>query len=237
MSKLSLVSLFLLLGSACSGGAESACFTSEDWIAQNTCGRLSGLGSLQADTVFLAEVQRQQSFWNVPSGVFVIDDCKGKNAFAFADKTEIGFGRSLFLSSFTSDGKNPLFDGMLAHEWGHRIQFDVLKSFPDPEDTRPGAATPYELESDAWSGFYLLRSKFYDIEKLTAYVDNLSAMMESDFSSPDFHGTAGERTTMALFGMDLAQRDIDSGVSSSYEQLHEEIWAEMERLSIIKVER
>ncbi|ANH83416.1 hypothetical protein A8C56_22690 [Niabella ginsenosidivorans] len=173
---------------------------------------------------FLAqEVSIQRNFWNqVPATVSLLFEPSDayRNAYALANGN-IYFGYYLFyymvnrFSVISPNEVSPLpVDGVLAHEWGHEVQF------------RLGWAnyannTERELEADFFSGYYMGLEKQWYWKQIQTYYTAIYSSGDYAFSSPNHHGTPGQRLNAAYTGLTTAVYEINNNVHYSYNQLHD----------------
>lgn len=96
---------------------------------------------------------------------------------------------------------------ILAHEFGHHIQFELGIMAPDTPET--AEATRYmELQADAYSAYYLShpRGESMQIKRVTQFLQVFHSIGDCAFSSPGHHGTPLQRERAAAWAYQL-QRD------------------------------
>lgn len=157
------------------------------------------------------ELQYLKNFFTVRPGFFMLHEGEHGNAFATSETLgghafphgTVVFGLTLIQEEYKAAGPMGRFDhamaAIMAHEWGHILQFRKLKSQP------PGKAM--ELQADALAGWYMgVRSV-----QLSAYgsmVDIQTAMKsmfnkgDYAFNDPKHHGTPHERLKMFQMGLE-----------------------------------
>jgi hypothetical protein len=181
------------------------------------CGHLSTLGNAAEDATFTSEVQYQGGFWGgVPAIVYVFNECSPamKNAIATPDRS-INFGYYLFRSLIGQYPDGLPIAGVLAHEWGHQVQFAYGWMNPNQSTVRPT-----ELEADAFSGYYMGLGKQFAWSFINSYFSAVYSFGEYNFNSPMHHGTPQERLAAARLGFDTAVSAASLGRPLSYAQLH-----------------
>lgn len=180
----------------------------------------SGYGSVGAtfydnyyDQKFSEEVFIQSNFFSgISANVFVLYEpsTSHKNAYA-APTGEILFGYHMFFYTIANYGELAA-AGVLAHEWGHRVQQTLFGSLPNPQA---------ELEADAFSGFYMGLGKLWDWNQIRGYFANVYATGDYNFNDPNHHGTHDQRLAAAYLGLSTAINISQSGNPMTYHQLHD----------------
>lgn len=87
---------------------------------------------------------------------------------------------------------------ILAHEFGHLVQFQMGNNMPSTKLK--------ELQADALSGWYMARRKYFVPTDLVEALDGFFRMGDTNFRSPGHHGTPNERRAAIKWGMDNATR-------------------------------
>jgi hypothetical protein len=223
-----IVLLLLAAGIACNGlgnGASSdgssnmvfaGCYAPNATTNNVDCGLANSLGDANSDSTFRDEVANQSYFWSgIPATVFPWNDCKGANALSLPSG-DILYGVGLFqqlVQAYGGDGA-PI-SGVLAHEWGHQIQF-TYGWFTSNEPT----SRPIELEADAFSGFYMALGESYSWGSIDNYFSAVTSFGDYNFNNPSHHGTPEERLAAAQLGFQTAYDAIMTGTPLSYDDLH-----------------
>lgn len=181
------------------------------------CGLLASLGSAAADAAMSQEVAIERSFWSdIPvRDVAVMNDCDptSKNARADPITRDIYLGYYMFHTLVNQFGNSLPAAGVLAHEWGHQVQF-AFRWYSDP-------VRPMELEADAFSGYYMALRKGWAWSYMSSYFQAVYSFGDTNFNAPDHHGTPQERLAMARVGFDTAVHASTMGRPFSYFELHE----------------
>ena len=195
------------------------------------CGILPSLGSPQADFELSGEVIIERSFWSgIPArNVSVLNDCDvmSRNAKADPITRDIYYGYYMYNSLVGQFGTSLPAAGILAHEWGHLVQFN-FQWFSDP-------ARPMELEADAFSGYYMALAKGWAWSYMTTYFQAVYAFGDTNFSSPGHHGTPQERLAMARVGFDTANQAAFLGRPLTYPELHQIFYQSISRPGLATV--
>jgi hypothetical protein len=208
-------------GGGTSSSALFECYTPGD--ASNGggaigCGVLNSFGDMTADSFFYNEVQNQTAFWNgIPATPLILNDCNGPNAFSLPDG-HILYGINLFQLLATAYGEDPApLSGVLAHEWGHQVQFAG-----DWMTSNEPTAEPIELEADAFSGYYMaLGPDNYPWTSISNYFSAVSSEGDYDFNNPSHHGTPAQRLAAAQLGFQTAVQAAQTNTQFSYSDLHQ----------------
>ena len=199
----------LLTMAGCNGNRAGA-----SWGEISSYSPLAGFGDAQADASFWAEVAAQRSFWgnSVPADVYIIRDGPGiaANAFAFSSGW-IGFGYYFYHQHVAQHGQLAI-DGTLAHEWGHRAQ--LVHGWPTTNPT-------FELEADAFSGYYVALAKQRSWGVIQGYYQHFASIGDRNFNSPEHHGTPRQRMAAGYLGVQAGVQAIQRGQAFTYEQLHQ----------------
>lgn len=121
------------------------------------------------------------------------------NAISYSNG-RIYFGEGIFRDAKSRDASNLINVMILAHEYGHQLQY----AYGLPSTTE-STARPNELEADGMAGYYLRRgygkSTFASIA--TAY-DFAYAIGDYSTTSPGHHGTPPQRKSAVRLGFLLA---------------------------------
>ena len=175
------------------------------------------LGNAVYDRKMREEVANQRRFFQgVPAEVVILDEKHVllRNAYANANG-KIYFGKNMFY--YTIRRYNELaVAGILAHEWGHRVQytFGFHKDLANPE---------LELEADAMSGYYMALNKGFEWAHIHGYFASTMSTGDYDVESPRHHGTPNQRVAAAYLGVQLAIESVNTDHAFTYEELHHRI--------------
>lgn len=177
----------------------------------------------QNNQFFTEEVGNQRNFWlGIPANVHVLYETSAdyKNAYATSEG-DILFGYQMFYYLVNSFSKlpntntlSPLpVDGVLAHEWGHRVQFTVgWTDYNKPSER--------ELEADFFSGYYMGLAKQWLWRQIKTYYSAIYASGDYYYNSPSHHGTPQQRLNAAYSGLTVAVYELNNNVHYTYAQLH-----------------
>jgi hypothetical protein len=161
------------------------------------------------------EVIIQRDFYNgIPATVCILYEpsADDKNAYATSDG-KILFGFYMFYYTVRVYGELPV-AGVLAHEWGHRVQYTYNWSeYYKPEQR--------ELEADAFSGYYMALAKQYAWSQIQSYYNNVYATGDYLFNDPSHHGTPDQRLQATYLGVTTAVSAMRNNTRYSYLQLHQ----------------
>lgn len=177
------------------------------------CGPVPSLGNAGLDQRFGQELQLQRAFWGVGEvSVVPFYECPGvRNALSIPGGV-ILIGWNLTSDTIERSGTELPVAGILAHEFGHQVQF--ANGFVD---LAQGSVRALELEADAFSGFYLGLAKSAPDRQLEAYLQVLFDAGDFEFNSPNHHGTPAERRAAGELGLQVADQ---GGENLSAAELH-----------------
>jgi hypothetical protein len=181
------------------------------------CGLANTFGNPTYDAAIQAETANQTVFWNgIPATVYPWNDCSGANAVSLPSG-DILYGVNLLQQLVASYGGDEApISGVLAHEWGHQIQFDN-GWFMSTEPT----SRPIELEADAFSGFYMALGENYSWTSIDDYFTAMASEGDYNFNDPNHHGTPEERLAAAQLGFQTAVEAVETQTQVSYAELHQ----------------
>lgn len=137
----------------------------------------------------------------------------------------IGDGLVKMLAEVGIDPK-VVWSSILAHEWGHQIQFlnDGLFVYPVPPFINtPESTRMTELEADFYTGYYLThkRGGTYNWKRVEAFLTAFFEIGDCSFASSGHHGTPIQRMQAAYQGYMLSRSEMKKGIISSPEDVHE----------------
>lgn len=190
------------------------------------CPRLTSVGDATIDRLFWAEASVQQSFWGVATVVHITAgaECEGSgNAFATADG-QVFFGKRLMLRQISQFSSMVPVHAILAHEFAHRLQFTFGWS---RADRSPATSRLIELEADGWSGFYARWVKNYSSSDFATHLQTLYGIGDTDYNSPEHHGTAIERKYLGLYGWAMADVASQEPQPPTWAALHDQLVREI----------
>lgn len=137
------------------------------------------------------------------------------NAFAYSEEgappeQQLGLGDKIVMGDGILEGMEAvgLGDvaprGILAHEYGHQVQFE-LGLFDDHAGDAE-ATRETELEADALAGYYLShpRGERLRHQRVDAFVRSFGEVGDCSFASDGHHGTPNQRSASAAWADDLA---------------------------------
>lgn len=185
---------------------ESTCsYVDGNWSSNsNLYTSLPSSGSTTGWNLLVTQNSTIASFWGrtAPTFRFVRDlvtPSSTFNAISYSNG-RIYFGEAIFKWAYNRDSSNLINVMILAHEYGHQLQY----AYGLPSVTE-STARPNELEADGFSGYYLRRgygkSTFASIA--TAY-DAAYAIGDYSTTSPNHHGTPPQRKSAVRLGFLLA---------------------------------
>jgi hypothetical protein len=163
-------------------------------------------GNSDLDRSISLELTHVAESFNVLPGFGFYDDSDSPNAFALDEdliantKGTVIFGKQLLSDELAHQSWGGLaIAGFIAHEFGHIFQYQ--SEFYQHLTQAQSTDRLLELHADYLAGYYLglkrLRSGEMDIK---AFLDSLYLSGDTDFNSPDHHGTPTEREQVMLAG-------------------------------------
>jgi predicted metalloprotease len=169
----------------------------------------------------LTEFNAQGNFWNIPGVSFAfLNDCNSPNALANPQDRSILFGTTMAAKLLRDFGNAiPLWQ-VLAHEWGHQIQFYLGDSWLNAP-----TVAPKELEADMFSGFYLLIAK--NTANLSSSISNAFALGDWEFNNPAHHGTPNQRGAAVLAGGRVALEYVSGSIPRTYPAIRQRFLQEL----------
>ncbi|WP_310556547.1 metalloprotease [Flavobacterium sp.] len=165
---------------------------------------LPNSGSTTGASLMTTQNSSIASFWgrSAPTFRFVRDlttPSSTFNAISYGNG-KIYFGEAIFKWAYNRDSSNLINVMILAHEYGHQLQY--IFGLPSVSES---TVRPNELEADGFAGYYLRRgygkSTFASIA--TAY-DAAFAIGDNNVTSPGHHGTPAQRRSAVRLGFLLA---------------------------------
>ena len=195
--------------------------------SQLGCGLISTFGDPLFDLRFTEEIGIQSAFWQgVPATVYAFDECSLQQANAIAmPNRSILMGYWLSRKIIIDTGSELPVAGVLAHEWGHQVQFQFGWAQPTEPTVRR-----IELEADMWSGFYMALAKGWTGNQLNSYFQTLFDIGDFNFHSRGHHGTPNQRLAAGVVGFDVGVQVFLSGQRLSYVDLHTIFTQEIDRI-------
>jgi len=178
-------------------------------------------GNAALDAAFMNEFNAQGNFWGLPGVSFAfLNDCNSPNALANPQDRSILFGTTMAAKLLRDFGNTiPLWQ-VLAHEWGHQIQFSLGESWL----SAPTVA-PKELEADMFSGFYLQIAK--NTSNLSSSIANAFALGDWEFNNPSHHGTPIQRGAASLAGGRVAIEYVSGSIPRTYPAIRQRFFQEL----------
>lgn len=177
----------------------------------------TSLGDPVYDRKMREEVQNQRKFFQgVPAEVVILNEQHRllRNAYA-SSSGKIYMGKYMFYHTVKNYNELAV-AGILAHEWGHRVQytFGFDKELSNPE---------LELEADAMSGYYMALNKGFEWNHIEGYFASTESTGDFAVESPQHHGTPNQRVAAAYLGVQLAIESVNTDHAFTYEELHHRI--------------
>lgn len=144
------------------------------------------------------------------------------NAFAYSEEGEapeaqLGIGDKIIMGDGILEGMDAIGlgdvapRGILAHEYGHHVQFELGLFDDHAGDAEATRLT--ELEADAFAGYYLSHPRGERLRhaRVDAFVRSFGEVGDCSFDSPGHHGTPNQRSASAKWADELANRKGPKG--------------------------
>ncbi|MEJ4090135.1 hypothetical protein [Galbibacter orientalis] len=124
---------------------------------------------------------------------------------------------------------NIVWTGILAHEWGHQIQFNNTWGYPTETGNIPEATRSTELEADFFAAYFMThkRGATFNWKRVEAFFDLFFNIGDCGFEADGHHGTPLQRMDAAHRGYLLAQTAQKKGHILSPEAVHNAFVAEL----------
>lgn len=192
------------------------------------CGQpQSTSGNLALDQAFGQEFYYQRSFWNLPSVSFAfLSDCDSPNAYANPSNMAVLFGTTLAFQTYSKYGTPlPLWQ-VLAHEFGHMMQFTYGASWLDA-----ATAAPRELEADMFSGFYLIYAKaFVSPAEMQTSLQQAFSIGDYAYNSQNHHGTPLQRMAAVVAGGGVANEYFSGAIPQNVNAIRQRFYQELRKI-------
>ncbi len=189
---------------------EKVCY----YVDQNWSSSAVLLTSLQnsTDTNFMnSQMTKIASLWgrSNPTLRFVNDPSNYNSTYnAISYSTgKIYYGYAIYYDA-KSKGGNIVNAMILAHEYGHQLQY--IFGLPSVYES---TARPNELEADGFAGYYLRRPNGYNqtsFTQIAAAYEFAQSIGDYQTNSPGHHGTPPQRRSAVRLGFLLGQYDLSA---------------------------
>ena len=130
--------------------------------------------------------------------------------------------------------KGVVWNGILAHEWAHHIQFNNLERwYPDgAADNEPEATRTTELEADFFASYYVSHAKgaTQNWQRTRQFLELFFNIGDCSFTSDGHHGTPLQRMEAARRGYNLAKRVQRNGKILSINQVHKRFLKQLPKI-------
>ncbi len=137
----------------------------------------------------------------------------------------VGDGIVSMLAETGLDAK-VVWSGILAHEWGHQIQFQNFGNweYPVPAfNNTPESTRMTELEADFLTAYYLThkRGGTYNWKRVEDVLASFFNIGDCGFESPGHHGTPNQRLEAARQGYLFASNQKKKGQIATAQSVHD----------------
>jgi hypothetical protein len=127
------------------------------------------------------------------------------NAISYSSK-KIYYGEAIYNTAKSKNPNNIVNAMVLAHEFGHQLQFTY--GLPS---VRESTARPNELEADGYAGYYLRKPTGWgatSFSEIAAAYDFAASIGDYATSNPGHHGTPPQRRSAVRLGFLLGQYNL-----------------------------
>ncbi|WP_417444375.1 hypothetical protein [Joostella sp.] len=212
-------------------GQHNASFENEDLLretlpflygpAANIDGLIADIRSINEESTFLIE----NPFVSFDGFAINIDNFFGKGQ---GDIIVISDGIVSVMAQTGIDA-DIVWTGILAHEWGHQIQFDNNWTYPVEEGNIPESTRSTELEADFFAAYYMThkRGATYNWKRVEGFFELFFNIGDCGFDADGHHGTPAQRMDAAQRGYDLAQGAQKKGHILTPQEVHEAFISEL----------
>ncbi|QCX38306.1 hypothetical protein FF125_07620 [Aureibaculum algae] len=161
---------------------------------------------------FVQDLFGTETYWNYNHPLFSF------NAFALSttnsfiqDRIVMGDGILMGYAAIGLDDVAP--QAILAHEFGHHIQFENGYFIDVAEEDQPEATRRTELMADAFAAYYLThkRGATMNWKRVEQFLEVFYNIGDCGFDNPGHHGTYEQRLAAAKWGRDLASNSWPKG--------------------------
>lgn len=162
-------------------------------------------GTNEIDTFCHREAKRLNQIFGVKPSLVFYDNSSAENALAtperFDDTNPDGtvlLGKALSRNLFDLNKNTARLSlvGVMAHEWGHLLQFK--NNFSDAWGVR------HELSADYLAGWYLMRTRPRIADKKDEIAKLFASLGNTNFQHRDFHGSPSQRSMTLLYGAQVS---------------------------------
>lgn len=181
------------------------------------CGFLLSFGDPGLDAYFRTEIGLQSQFWvGVPAQVYIFNECSysQRNAYSRPDRV-IMFGSYMGHYLIDNFGVDLPVAAVLAHEWGHQVQFAM--GYTRPQDPTQEFT---EREADSFAGYYIWRAKRRSQSEWSTFLDLLTKIGDYNYTSYSHHGTPEQRMYQGCLGWQVGYNQDQSHETLSYDDMH-----------------
>lgn len=192
------------------------CASARAGVAQSDigCGLLPSSGIAVVDAAVAQDISIMRQFFAVAPAFSFFDECERQYRNALASpQGYILFGRYLAAELGSSGSTLPVI-AILAHEFAH------IHQYANGWFSQGPTAREFELEADAFAGFYGALQKAWAGEDLNAYYMALFAAGDFNFNHPGHHGTPIQRLAAGGVGLLAALITVQQGITPTPAQLH-----------------
>ena len=166
-------------------------------------------GDAALDAAFVQEGKNLSKLFRINPAIHLLIDAEGPNAFAHPADTRPGYSRTVYfgfrlLGDELRKRRTVAVAGILAHEFGHILQFQH-------QDFAPGKHA--ELHADFLAGWYLGKKALAKPLNVEAFGRSLYEKGDYAVWDPSHHGTPEERVSAMLAGFGSTHLNLRAAYS------------------------
>ena len=177
---------------SCSTNLNAQCYRAFEGQQLPENGLFSSIGDVSTDAFFIATCSELKSLFEVYPNLFFSEQ-KGpyyetSNAFA----PRIVYSKKFYKDQISKSNGKERVKAVLAHEFAHAMQRKFEISWIQKKCG--------ELHADYLAGYYIAQKGIVDNSKLKSFADEFFSAGDTEYDSPDPHGTPEERRCAFLEG-------------------------------------
>lgn len=180
----------------------------------------TSIGNTYIDGLLQQEISYQRAFFQqVPAQLLILFEPSVEHANCYANSQgEMLVGYHFFQKHIGQYNELAL-AGVMAHEYGHRVQFHQFQQNKWFSDY--AAKFQVELEADAFSGLYMALAKGEFWSEMEPYFQATFDAGDYMYNSQGHHGTPQQRMACAHLGVEAAAAILKGQLGPQYAQIHQ----------------
>jgi len=180
----------------------------------------TSIGNTYVDGLLQEEIGYQRAFFQqVPAQLLILFEPSAEFANCYANaQGELLVGYHFFQKHIGQYNELAV-AGVMAHEYGHRVQFQHFQQGKWFNDY--AGKFQVELEADAFSGLYMALAKGAYWSEMEPYFQATFDAGDYMYNSRDHHGTPQQRMACAHLGVTAAAAILNGQLGTQYDQIHQ----------------